>query len=188
MPLWYKFRHNPSGHTFECPLQCQQCEGRTKNGSRCRKRVCIGVPLCWQHLRTERFLRIGASPIAGKGLFVFKPGSVPDAIVFHQNDRITHYDGERIGAEVHQRYPGDITAPYALMTENAACKRGVGSLANHAPAGNGPGHANARYSQYRGRGQLRATRDIRNGEEVLVNYGPQYQFENIVSATIRRRT
>ena len=70
MPLVYSFQSTDGTHAFRCPLSCQVCEGRTKTGAPCRKRVCIGVPLCWQHLLASMHLRIKPSTHPpGKGLF-----------------------------------------------------------------------------------------------------------------------
>ena len=52
---------------FECPLQCAQCVGRTKAGTQCRRRSCIGTPHCWQHLLADKHLRILPSTIEGAG-------------------------------------------------------------------------------------------------------------------------
>lgn len=190
---------------FQCPLQCEQCVAHTRlrrvsrgdsraaqvdEGRRCRKRACVGVPYCWMHLRSQLHLRIKASSVAsaGKGLFAEDPRAAPNAIVFRPNDIIVVYGGERVTrAELEARY-GDYTAPYGLQIygqhyEDAACRRGPGALANHAPSP----VANARYSYQKPRQRqqqqqppvavLKATKAIRNGQEILVSYGPHYRFD-----------
>jgi SET domain-containing protein len=57
--------------------------------------------------------------------------------------------------------------------EDAACRRGVGALANHRAHST----ANARLSFLRttGRFRLVAKKPIRNGKEIFVDYGRQYR-------------
>ena len=175
---------SPTG-AFSCSLQCQQCVGRTKAGRRCRKRTCIGTPHCWMHLLAEGKLRVlpSAVPNAGKGLFARAHRSrvQPGLVLFRRGDVICEYGGEPVmAADLTARY-GDYTAPYGLHSrgpyyEDAACRRGAGSLANHT----GAATANAKY-RYGLRGgrpysRLTATRPVRDGDEVLVNYGRAYRF------------
>ena len=40
---------------------------------RCTRNTCIGTGVCFQHLRSMYHLRVGDSPIAGKGLFAVDP-------------------------------------------------------------------------------------------------------------------
>ena len=185
MPLAYSFQARNGSHAFRCPLQCQRCDGRTKTGTPCRKRVCVGTPLCWQHLLASKNLRIKPSVNGpGKGLFAQLPGRGEGRrLVFGPNAYICEYGGERITkTNLNARY-GDYTAPYALFVRgprgghylNAACKRGVGAMANHAEAA----RANAKLSQAR-RGALVATKPIYNGDEILVDYGDEYGFDEPV--------
>lgn len=212
--LRYRFKGGGAGGTaFTCDMQCVRCEGVTRRGTQCSKRVCIGTPLCWQHLLASRGVRIRPStvPGAGKGLFAMaRPRPRPRrrgghaqndrgaaSILFRPGDVIAEYDGEVVAkAELDRRY-GDHTAPYGIhvrgeVYEDGACRRGTAAMANHA-TGTG---VNARFSyRYAARNAgapvrsvLRATRPIRDGEEILVNYGDDYEFErDVTSATYRGR-
>jgi SET domain-containing protein len=118
-------------------------------------------------------------PHAGKGLFAVLPGNAGmDELVFEPGDLITEYTGERVTfAEMNKRYTARKTAPYAANVPShgvdAACERGVASLANHAPESrkNGKFVYDSRNNLY-----LVATKNIYNGEEILVNYGTDYRL------------
>jgi SET domain-containing protein len=144
------------------------------------------------HLLSQKRLRIRPSTIAGagKGLFAFDRTAAPDAVLWKRLHPIIEYDGELINdGLLHQRY-GDYTAPYAIRNvrdedlqdpfarrvEDGACRRGVGALANHKPAREG---ANAFfYAQlHPNRIILKASRNIRNGDEIFVDYGEGYGFQ-----------
>jgi hypothetical protein len=152
--------------------------------------VCIGTPLCWQHLLSQMNLRIKPSVNGpGKGLFAMMPRQNDDGprrLVFKQNDYICDYGGEKITKrELDARY-GNYTAPYALFVRqrkgkgghyvNAACMRGVGAMANHANAA----RANARLAPMGASGALKATKPIYEGDEILVDYGSEYGFQEPV--------
>lgn len=182
MPYRFKFfRPGENNPSFECVLEPQQCMGTSKNGTQCRRRSVIGLPFCWTHLLSEKNLRIKPSslPDAGKGLFALKRNAVPAEILFRPGDTIIKYEGEVIDRpELEHRY-GAFTAPYGValhrdMFEDGACVRGVGNLANHA-TGN---RVNARLvlNPRQNRVSLKATKNIRNDQEIFVNYGREYQF------------
>lgn len=195
MPYVYEF--TKGAHRFSCELRCGRCEATTRGGGRCRARTCIGTPLCWMHLLSAKNLRVkpSALPGAGKGLFAVARRLPAGGIVFRRGDVVCEYGGDPVSmATLDARYPDDATAPYGVEQdaaadryENAACRRGVGSLANHAPGA----ASNARYwrSPADGRVHLRATRAIRNGDEVLCDYGSAYQVHEpgTTSRTTRRR-
>ena len=191
MPLVYSFRA-PDRNAFECPVHCQQCDALTRRGARCRQRVCFGAPMCWQHLMSERKLRIKKSNVqgAGKGLFAMQRGVGPQAIVFRRGDVVTKYEGEVMtDAGLTARY-GNYTAPYGISVsndvyENGACRRGAGAMINHA-TGN---RVNVEFVENGdNRSEIRALKAIRNGQELLVDYGANYQFDEPTrSRTVRRR-
>jgi hypothetical protein len=131
-------------------------------------------------------LRIKPSTVqnAGKGLFAVNPSDkTGDAIVFRKDQDIIRYFGApSTGQETYDRY-GDALAPYTVainvnqgLYEDAACQRGVGSLANHATQRN----SNARFKIKRATStrpaviMVTATKNIRNGHEIFINYGREY--------------
>lgn len=134
MPTYFHFHSNDGEHVFNAPLQCMQCTAMTKNGARCRRRTCIGLPMCRAHLKSELKVEIRPSsiPQAGMGLFVASKEHEDGAVVFKRGDRIVPYHGEIIDDdEVTRRYEG-FTAPYGLeikrnRIEDGALKRGIGT-------------------------------------------------------------
>lgn len=158
--------------SFQCILECSQCDYILENGNRCKRRVCIGAPTCWQHTIILYGVKVKKSNIenAGSGLFTTKP--------FIRNEFICPYIGEMISEDcLESRYPADQTAPYATqaITDDeyidSACLRGIGSLANFANI------KNAKIVEYNDEVWLQAIKYIRANEEILVDYGPFYQFE-----------
>ena len=168
----YTFEYSVNGQvTFRGDLRGQRCIGHCRNGRRCSRRSVIGCPYCFQHLKSDRHLRIKPSTIhnAGKGLFAEDSTQAPNAIIFRRNDNIVEYTGQNIDIdELNRRYHHH-TAPYALQVRgdndplyvDAATVRGVGSLSNHR-AGN---HQNARFvvNYQNNTARLRAIKNIRNG-------------------------
>lgn len=180
---------------FACRLQCGRCEGTKKNGQRCTLTSCIGTPYCWIHLLSEKKLRIKESIIqeANKGLFAMDKQAGANDILFRVGDTIIEYGGEVVSRdEIDERYE-DFTSPYGLAEgrygEDGACRRGVGTIANHG----GSRRSNARYVLSRGANRkfkLVATKNIRNGSEVLTNYGDDYVLreQNVRHKTSYKKT
>ena len=183
MPI-FRFSINHRLH-FRADLDGEQCTANNKQGRRCSRRTVIGIGMCWQHLQSNEHLRIKMSriPNAGKGLFASDTTENDDSVVFRKNDLICQYDGELIDLdELEERYD-DKTAPYgyklnANRFEDGALHRGVGTLANRPPPGT---VGNATFTITHGRGphsrcQLRASRNIRNYQEIYVPYGNTYHM------------
>jgi SET domain-containing protein len=134
------------------------------------------------HLLRERKLRIKESTIpgVGKGLFALDKRAAGNAILFRRGDKIIMYDGEVVTQAQLQRRYGDFTAPYGIsqgkFVEDSACRRGAGSLVNHAAARN----TNARlaFSTRTKKFMLIATKNIRNGDEIFCSYGKAYQHND----------
>lgn len=173
----YQFQYYPT--EFQCNLKKERCVGHTKTGNRCKRNVCIGLDYCFSHLQIDKHLKIKAStiPNAGKGLFALNKQLPENAIVFRKGNLIIDYNGDNINSnQLHNRY-GDDTAPYAVQVNNnqfidASCRRCIGSLANTNR------NTNARLSLYRGKVNIKATKNIKNGDEIFVDYGPIYEIEN----------
>ena len=159
--------------------------------------MCFGLTSCWQHTLQTHKVRVRESliPNAGKGLFCFVRGG-GNQIVFrgdHAQQRwICPYGGENTTQAVLDTRYSDCTAPYGLAGSSravdAASVRGIGSMAN----GGTLAQSNTFYS-WRG-GQLnqfwlkcRPGRNIRNGQEIVVYYGPDYRFDDVVHSTKRAR-
>jgi hypothetical protein len=137
------------GVRFRCQLEQTRCAAKNKrNGRRCA-RVTFRHPLCLQHTRSILGVDVRRStiPNAGCGLFAVRTVNVGDAV--------TPYGGHHYQTEAD--YPQAATRPAALpytveMGGNhgfldAACLRGLGSYANHAPThGRAGRRANVRYA------------------------------------------
>jgi hypothetical protein len=123
----------------------------------------------------------------------------PNDIVFEPNDKVASMIGELLNrAGLQTRYPTNNVGTYVLaisgnMFSDSACRRGIGSLANTCyRTGNkrNPGcQLNAKLVAPMGSAPTRnwptvvATRRIRNGEEILVDYGSDYAGAGVVTGT-----
>ena len=169
-----EFRFEAPRKRFRCALRCVQCEGRVANG-RCEREVCVGTPLCWQHLRRVGLeIKESVQPDAGKGLFAyqFRQGRY----VFARGSPIVKMHAEKTTRRELRRRYGDWTAPYGIeegeYAEDGACLRGIGMLANHSSQ-----RANAEYRLHEGDFWIFAKENIAHGEEILVNYGNEYELD-----------
>lgn len=199
MPSQY-FHFRSDDRNWNAPLHTQQCEFiRPADHHRCRNRVVIGAPLCWIHRKKEQHVEVRESniPGAGKGVFATN-GTNNHAIVFRTGTALFPYKGQHIDDEEIQRRYAEATAPYGIklmvagreLYEDGALERGIGSLPNHA----NQNHANIKfYTAYpRSEEPLikeKAVKNIRNGDELLVNYGRQYGMneEGVEYSTNRKK-
>lgn len=152
----------------------------TVHGVRCRRRVCIGTPICWQHTMTTYGIRTLTSTIpgAGKGLFAVKD--------FARWEWICPYIGEHLSDACATLRYGDGTAPYATDDVggviDSACLRGIASQGNglFTPAGvsRAMRFHNARIS-YNPAGDIwvRAIKAIAAYSEIFIYYGRSYLLE-----------
>jgi hypothetical protein len=179
MPQRFRYVHHGGGHEgavdthFTCQLHCERCQGRRADGTRCTRRVCMGLQHCWQHTVRDLHLRIKPSGMAGagKGLFAESRDHLEHEWVFRPGDKIVKYYGDVLTEEqVDHRY-GEGTAPYAWTVGqnvvDAACRRGIAAFANHKPQS----RANAKLAK---NGYLVATKNIKNGSEIFVSYGRDF--------------
>ena len=169
---------------FNHVLHSARCSYIKHNDVQCKRKTVIGLPMCWTHTREVYHVRIKPSLIhgAGKGLFVDKPNTELGEVVFKKDDHIVPYSGELIDSdELESRY-GDYTAPYAVemnksMYDDASVKRGIGSLINHKITK----YTNCRFSISRqNRCNIIAEKNIKQGDELYVNYGRKYKFNEPV--------
>ena len=181
----YKFiYYNPDDTIrFQKNLTTERCiHVNQTNGHRCSRKVSIGVNLCFQH-RGDLKIKPSLIEHAGKGLFAFDRES-PNSndIVFRPQDKISDYLGDRINSEELIRRYGNDTAPYGLQVNNnlfidAATRRGIASLANRPSRHHQP---NARFSvnTTTHKATLKATKNIRNNQEILTSYGNSYAIQD----------
>ena len=196
-----RFKFDDGQHTFTCELKKALCCAKKKDGTRCGRNVIFGIFCCHQHTASIYKIRINRSkiPVPGgmQGLFVCDPKAPAGAIVFKKGATICPYFGEVLSKkQLDDRFqPGKKnTSPYALeISKNrfvdSACFQSIGSKANSAKGSGGAFKNNAKFSnssQYPFSSTLKAVRNIRNGEEILVSYGAGYKLED-KSATLPRR-
>ena len=191
MPYKFKYSTTLNEVPFTCNIDCRQCEYKIKKNDnttvRCKMRVCIGLPYCWRHMRSQLHLRVAKSqiPEAGNGVYAYHPDANIQK-VFKKGDSITTYDGEFIDKEeVDRRYTNseEVTAPYVYSIGtsgnnfvDAACVRGVGGMFNFKPytGKRNPNNVIAKKIKNENKVMLYAIRDIRNGEEMFLDYGRNY--------------
>lgn len=170
---------------FRCYLESLQCKARTIRAQvRCQNNTVVGLPYCYHHTKIHLNLALKPSTSMnreGKGIFAhsLEPGAQRE-IVFREGQRICAFYGQLVDRySMNARY-GDIeqlTAPYAIQVSpnrfiDAACKRSIGSLINHAPAS----RANVRFKVERNaNGSFRevsmvALKNIAHGTELKVDY------------------
>ena len=188
MPYRFEYESTIPGNEAEFSgwLNCGRCAYINVNKNppaRCRRNVCIGLDICWQHLEQVKHLKIRQSGIqyAGKGLYAFDKRQGPNAIIFQPNHVICEYIGEVLNTQqMDARYGDQGTAPYAMQTSrnnrfiDCAIERGVGALINHAP----PDEANCDWRKIRNSNRvfIVANRQIQNTRELFISYGAAYNF------------
>ena len=200
-------------YKFQCRLRAKRCADIRQDGKRCRRKTVIGAGHCWQHLLMHHGLGVFDSKIKkknaqgemesiGKGMYAL---GIPGTIAFRKGEIVMYYGGET-SEDVETRYPG-FTGIYVLggvqgqikdvdtgemfeahvPSADGACLRSIGTLVNHKPKK----QANVMFCVSRHDGiqehALRATRNIRAGEELYVNYGPNYIMKGPKAGTYETR-
>lgn len=161
-----------------------RCTATKKAGGRCLLITCTTGPYCWIHTRTEMNLRVKPSKIknAGLGLYVDKPGVKKGKVVIKKNHKVCDYTGPiKTKNQIEKKYPGNKLAKYAIPIHNGYyidpiyTNSGVGRYANDAN-NNTRYNNNAKFNSYpkEGRVEIKAKKNIKQGQEVYADYGPSY--------------
>ena len=179
MPYQFTYSDGDGTH-FTCPLQCRTCDYITTRGTECARKVCVGLPFCWQHTKKQYNVYIGNStiPQAGKGLFYYDKSSPKGARILSAQRTLFQYSGELISDDILDQRYGTGIPPYSVehkdedKSVDASCIRGVASLINH------KSRANCHFGFDRATGQVivRTTRALINGEELFINYRTNMTF------------
>ena len=135
--------------------------------------------MCTLHLRTRCQLAIKPSKVHGHGLFAENWSKSNHAVIFEPGTPIAVYGGEVVSSKQLQSRYGKYTAPFALTTgsgliEDGACLRRAGAFANHGSSIKSNAYLGT--DSITGRGLIVAMKRIRNGDEILVDYGGEYRF------------
>lgn len=168
---------------------CDRCTATKVSGGRCSLTTCKTGPYCWIHTRSKMWLQVKKSqvPNAGSGLFANKPGARQNEIVWKKNAKICPYQGPLITRNQLERKYGDTddtVAEYALHIGDGwyidpyKTNAGVARYANDCHGTDL--RCNAKFDtgshkivdpkKRQAKTFVVATRDIRNGEEILSNY------------------
>lgn len=170
----FSYSFTDENKKFSCNLQCFQCKAQTKTGARCRRRVCVGLPYCYFHIEKLN-LKILPSRIHGKGLFAFNRRESKNKILFKPQDFIIEYTGEKVSHRIlDDRYGKNGLAVYSYsegdVVIDAACKRSIASTINHSGT-----RSNCLTFLENGKFNIYATKNIKNHEEILLNYGEYFR-------------
>ncbi len=149
-------------------IACVQCEAKTQDGTRCKRRTCRTSEYCYQHLEKIKGLRVKPSniPKAGMGLFTTKQRK--------KGSTVARYTGT-VATKPKGLY--SVALPKHTFMNSTSSQNAVGRYANTCRAKNKPGcnGNNARFAIHRGNVSLKATNNIQAGREVFVSYGAGYR-------------
>ena len=133
-----------------------------------------------------------------KGLFAVNLLAPRGSVVFNSDEVITEYIGEKINLEELNKRYGEYTAPYTAQVkqneyEDCACGkyRGIGSLANHKPTSQCNAELISGWRRVDGRRQyyvrleVRHNKQIKNGEEIFISYGSNYNLNEPTSVSTK---
>ena len=194
---WEEIEDQPVSN-FKCQLKTRQCEYILSSGRerrRCKNRTRKTLPYCWHHTQIVYNVNVEKSTIkgAGNGLFACDRGKSRGEIVFEKGDPVALYArqatrgkpavGEYMtNDKLSDRYGECMTGPYSVDTPkrnigvDTACQRSIGSYANTTRNGR---LINTK-PMWRKRNTelwLVATKPIRNGEEIMWDYGQSYRLD-----------
>jgi uncharacterized protein len=149
-----------------------RCQGKNKNGMRCKRRVARGY-LCFQHLASEKQLKIKKShiPNAGLGLYSLKDRNAGSIIIPYGGITVKTTDPDYGGDYILQ-----IAKDKFLDGNPKKTNKSIGAYANDCRT------ANKKAKQCKGNNaklanrsaNLKATKKIKAGQEIYAGYGRSY--------------
>ncbi len=147
------------------------CNGTTLQNRSCRRRTARGQK-CWMHTKKELNLRVKDSTVPHGGLGLFTAEKT-----YKKGEVITPYTGDLLTKkQVDTRYPGNTTGEYVLCQNENKCvdgrkttEKGLGRWANSTYKTKYKSNA-----KYTSKFNVTATKTIKPGKEILVNYGRDY--------------
>lgn len=163
------FRYESDTKKFELPLRKFQCLAEDENGKKCGAETYVFL-MCPKHAAEHYDVAVRPSliPNAGLGLFALRD--------FKKNEILTPpYTGEILSNRTLNSRYGDGSAPYTLelkrdMYTDASAHRCWAAFINHTKHKK----ANTKFAVFREVANVRATKDIPAGTELLVDYGDDY--------------
>jgi SET domain-containing protein len=174
------FHFHAPNHQFDEQLKSFTCGHIKPDNTNCKRKVVMGLPLCFQHTESDYKLKVKESTIAnaGLGLFAYDKSKGENEVVFTRGQKICPYYGEVIDEPTLMKRYGEYTAPYGIqlnkkMYEDASTMRGIGSLINHKITS----QTNCYFSLGKNnRINIVASKNIKNYEQLFINYGREYRF------------
>ena len=154
--------------------ECVQCAAATKTGARCKNITCLYGEFCSVHTKQLFDLAIKPSNIkeAGKGLYTL--------IAIKKGTNIAKYTGKMMSDEEFEANP----SPYGLevkknrLIDARSTQTGLARYANSCRKGDKCKGNNSKFSiSHRTNPPtvwLKATKNIKAGDEVFVPYGKRY--------------
>ena len=154
--------------------ECVECAAQTRTGARCKNITCLYGEFCAIHTKQLFDLELKQSNIknAGKGLFTMK--------AIKKGANIAKYTGTMVSDEEFEANP----SPYGLVVKKnrlidaASTQTGLARYANSCKKGNNCKGNNSRFSiSHRTNPPtvwLKATKNIKAGDEIFVPYGSKY--------------
>lgn len=164
---------------------CGQCTAITKKGTRCKLNTCVIGPKCWMHTLSENNLKVKQSHIkeAGKGLYAQKGRSKNNDIVFKKDSVIGEYSGKILTLDEVNKMPvnkrtyilqhGKNRFIDAVKTNSGPARYANDCRASNKAKGECSGN-NAKFIKSQNKMNLKATKNIKNSDEIFVSYGPTY--------------
>lgn len=198
------FTYNRSdGTNFKCALKCMQCRGKMADGTRCPNNTCVHLPYCERHLgeaglhvkQSKYGLGLFATRDFAAGQLICKyNSSIASGKSKQYGELLTQGEiDDRYGRAfvdpkgVHRDFD---YAPYAVKSSggffaDAACSRSAASYANDYSAASSkqrrasdrslhPPNASFVKLKQAHVVAMKATRNIRAGEEILCDYQINY--------------
>jgi hypothetical protein len=179
-----------------CKLQCANCKYTIPStGRKCTRRVCIGLPYCFQHRKITLGVSIvdpssnthrlynPARPPMGSGLFATRDLKIGTKIPY-EGLMIDPHAPPSTGADRVYGMEGH------NMKANAGCRRGIGSIANSV---RGKPHGGGYWDSKRNAEQawewnkradgtrdgtkrfvIKLTHNVKKDREIMIYYGPDY--------------
>ncbi len=150
-------------------ISCVQCEAKTQDGTRCKRRTCRTSTYCYQHLEKIKGLRVKPShiPRAGMGLYT--------TTARKKGTPIALYTGI-VAAKPEGLY--SVALPKGKFMNSTSSQNAVGRYANTCRSKNKPAckRNNSKFAINKDKVSLKATKNIQAGNEVYVSYGPGYRI------------
>jgi SET domain-containing protein len=156
--------------------ECVRCRSNKSSGGRCSRNTCKYAKHCWQHTNSSKKLKIADSHIeeAGVGLYTLKP--------IRKGRIITPYGGELMASDEFELDPSEYAVHITkhLVLDGRSTQSGLGRYVNDCrtedrQAGDcGGNNAKIAVNRQQRTANIKATRNIRRGEEIFASYGSEY--------------